>query len=808
MNVLYQKVWADLWGNKSRTIQVALIVALGAFGIGLVVGARNLILDAVNTDYRRSSPAAIGLIVDPPMSDEQLVGLKNIDGVEEVTGVISTLIEWRASPDDEWTDAFLRSREDFVDQSLSKEFLLSGDWPTRQAVAISKGSDTTFGIEEGSSIFLRIADKEREVDVVGTIKSPRAAPFFTGNPDFFMSRARYEAVVGSANYDTIFIGIGEFDRAKAEAVDEAIRERLDGLGIDSRGAEQPLGNRITPPDRTPVSSLLDALFIIMGLVGGVIIGLGVLLVFNSVSAIVTGQIDQIGVMKAIGARTGQIFQGYIILIVAYGLLATLIAVPLGALAANGLKNFFLDFTNTTNPGFEVDPIATSVQVLVAFVTPLFAAIFPILKGVGITVREAMGSYGLAGSSGLIDRLITKAKGIPYSLLLMIGNVFRNKQRVLLIQLTLVGSGIIFIAVTGASDSTQYTFDEKLRSIHTYQAGIAFEKAQRPERIMPQVLEQPDIQSAELWNTGGATIRPITQRESTIDDESATLLGLPHDSAVYNPQMVRGRWLQPDDADQVVIHKALAEKVGVDVGDKVVLTRNNDKESVWQIVGVLYDPVNSRTVHLPQSSLARFLGDVKRANALWIDTTVDDASEGSAGLIKEIVLDLEVLFEEQNIAVAPNTIFNGNTIDDIVFSQLFTYNLLLQLLAIMAVVIAIVGGVGLSGVLSLSVLERTREIGVMRAIGASSGQIIRLFMGEGLFLGFLSWLIALPISIPLSYLLTSTVLVTILDEEILYRFSLFGPGLWLAIITLLAIVASWFPARNATRVSVRESLAYQ
>lgn len=803
MDVILQKVWVDLWGNKTRTLQVALVVALGAFGIGLVVGARNLILDAVNTDYRRSAPPAIGLIVNPPMTDEQLLGLKNIKGVEKVEGVITSLVEWRATPADVWEPAFLRSRADFEQQTLSQELLLAGEWPSRQHVAISKGTDTTFGIAQGSTVYLRIAGRERAVDVVGTIKSPRAAPFFTGNPDFFMSRARYAAVVGSANYDTIFIGIGEFDRAKAERVDAAIRERLDKLGIDSVGAEQPLRNRITPPDRTPVSSLLDALFAIMGLVGGVIVILGLFLVFTSVSAIVTQQVNQIGVMKAIGARTRQILRGYLLLVFAYGLLATLIAVPLGALAANGLKNFFLDFTNTTNPGFQVDPVAVSIQIVVAFLAPLLAALIPILKGAGITVREAIGSYGLAGTAGLIDRLIAGARGIPYSVLLTLGSVFRNKQRVILIQLTLVGSGIIFVAVTGASDSTQFTFNEELRSIHTYQAGIGLEQAQRIQRIEQLAQAQPGVVTFEQWNTGAATVRPITQAKSTIDDEEATLLGLPTSSTVYKPRIVRGRWLQPNDRTEVVIHKALAQKIGVDLGDQIIIRRKDGRESTWQIVGVLYDPVNSQTIHMPQDALARFLGEPNRANALWFTTTATGADE-----IKAIELAMAETFKAQNIAVTPETVFNGNTIDDIVSSKLFTYNLLLRLLAIMAVVIAVVGGIGLSGVLSLSVLERTREIGVMRAIGASSGQITRLFVGEGLFLGILSWLITLPLSIPLAYGLTTNILSTVLNEEILYRFTFFGPSLWLLIICILAILASWFPARNAARVSVRASLAYQ
>ena len=66
---------------------------------------------------------------------------------------------------------------------------------------------------------------------------------------------------------------------------------------------------------------------------------------------------------------------------------------------------------------------------------------------------------------------------------------------------------------------------------------------------------------------------------------------------------------------------------------------------------------------------------------------------------------------------------------------------------MAVVIGAVGSIALSGALALSVMERRREIGVMRAIGASSWTIFRLFIGEGLILGWLSWLVALPVISP-------------------------------------------------------------
>ena len=117
--------------------------------------------------------------------------------------------------------------------------------------------------------------------------------------------------------------------------------------------------------------------------------------------------------------------------------------------------------------------------------------------------------------------------------------------------------------------------------------------------------------------------------------------------------------------------------------------------------------------------------------------------------------------------------------------------MIVLLAIMAVIIGIVGSIALSGTLSLSVMERTREIGVMRAIGASTWAIARLFIGEGLILGWLSWLIALPLSLQGGRIMVLA-LGQAFNSEYVYHYTPTGALLWLVIITVLSILASWLP----------------
>ena len=126
---------------------------------------------------------------------------------------------------------------------------------------------------------------------------------------------------------------------------------------------------------------------------------------------------------------------------------------------------------------------------------------------------------------------------------------------------------------------------------------------------------------------------------------------------------------------------------------------------------------------------------------------------------------------------------------------------------MTVLMAIVGSMGLSGTLSINVIERRREIGVMRAVGASSREVGFVFTGESLMLGLISWILALPIGLSAGPAFVLT-LGQVIEFPAEYHPAYHGVWIWLAIVIVLSIIASWVPARRATRISVNESLAYE
>jgi putative ABC transport system permease protein len=126
---------------------------------------------------------------------------------------------------------------------------------------------------------------------------------------------------------------------------------------------------------------------------------------------------------------------------------------------------------------------------------------------------------------------------------------------------------------------------------------------------------------------------------------------------------------------------------------------------------------------------------------------------------------------------------------------------------LALIVALVGGIGLMGALSISVVERTREIGVMRAIGAHSRSIMGMFVLEGVLQGLFSWAVAVPLSFLIGYPVARQLGQTMLDIDLDYSYSYGAVLVWLGIILVIATLASLVPARSATRISVRESLAY-
>ena len=134
--------------------------------------------------------------------------------------------------------------------------------------------------------------------------------------------------------------------------------------------------------------------------------------------------------------------------------------------------------------------------------------------------------------------------------------------------------------------------------------------------------------------------------------------------------------------------------------------------------------------------------------------------------------------------------------------------ILALLLIMAVLVGSVGALALASVISLNVMERSREIGIMRAIGASTNAVLRVVIVEGVVIGILSWLVAILVAPPLSVVIGDYAGWIFIRSGLENAFPPFPMVGWLGLIVLISIVASFYPAWSATRLTVSEVIAYE
>ncbi len=803
MGVIRYKIWQDLWSNKTRTLQVVLIIAVGAFAIGMIISTRNNVIQVMEQGWLESSPPMIGMWNWPRINEDDIRTIERIDGVVDAEGVAVGSVEWRLNTDQDWQPGGVTARPDFNNQHFAKVSLMSGSWPKKKQLVVGQGTDTVYGVEPGKNVIVKADGREKVFTVVGTASDPIALPpSFGGNAQFFVSLETFEDLFGTRDYDRIFATAAEFDEEKVTGIANSIRDKLERQEIETGGFLPPSGGRVVDPNEHFFQAAMDGIFLVLGVMAVLAFLLGLFLVYNTINAIISQQVDQIGVMKAIGANSGQILWIYLLFIFAFGIMALLIAVPLGTLGGWALGNFLLSSFNAEPEPFTISWPAVWAQTFISLATPLLVAFVPILSGARITVREAISTYGLRSSTSMLDRGLARMKRVSRLLLLTVSNTFRHKGRVILTQITLVLSGLIFMMVMSVNDSAQYTFRDLLFSILNSNINLIFEDSERISYIEAITEQVPGVKESEMWAFSNASAR-LHLEEETDDDPSVVVFGVLPETQLYGYQMRGGRWLTGDDTYSVVLNQEVAEDLNASVGDWVTLDLGVSGEADWQVVGLVFDPILSTTANVPRDILLREQNNIGRSNSIWIQTDRDDAQTEQI-----VVKRLRKFYEDNGIDVAPGGVINGqDTSSEVVEGINAQFRSIITLLAVMAVVIGIVGSISLSGVLSLGVIERQREIGVMRAIGASSWDVARLFIGEGLILGWLSWIIAFPIGLVGGRLMTAA-LSAALGSEIVYHHTFQGAAMWLAIITVLSAIASWLPARRATHLSVHETLAYQ
>ncbi|MCS7054606.1 MAG: ABC transporter permease [Thermoflexales bacterium] len=803
----WRKVMRDLWLNKTRTLLVILSIAVGVFAVGAVIGARTILARDLQAQYAATNEASMSISASD--LDEQFVrSIARMPEVADAQGRAIYVLRVRLG--ESRSNLILYTHWDFDDIRLDRFRHEQGArTPPRREMLLERSSLRLFNKQIGDTLTVELPDgKTRDIRIAGTVFDVNAPPVsFANFGSAYITPDTLEWLGFPRAYTQVRVRVAEnpTDREHIQRVADAIKKRVEDSGRTFFGASIP-----QLPGQHYAHDQIQSLSLILAALGVLALFLSAFLVINTTTAILAQQIKQIGIMKSIGARTSQLTGMYLTNVAAFGVISLVVAMPLGSLGAVGLVNFVAGLLNFDVLTLVPPPDVLLAQVAVGIVLPLLASLAPISTGVRITVREAITSTGISDDTPghhnpRIDALkqwlasfVFIERWLSRPFLLSIRNTFRRKGRLMLTLSTLTLASAIFVSVFTVRDSLNRTLATSLR-YWQYDIEVNLRNTHGEDKVLSQIRQVPGVVYAEAWSTGSA--RRV--REDGSESRTISVIAPPADSRLIQPVMIQGRWLLPEDTNAAVINAdVLADEPDIRIGDTIVLKFGTRRVPV-QVVGVTQSVLtgqirNPRVLYMNLSGYRNALITGRQVSNLVVVTERHDAD-----FQLEVAQAIESHFRAVNMPVDTT-----ETLSERREQITFQFNILIIFLLIMAALLAVVGGLGLAGTMSINVLERTREIGVMRAIGASDGAIRRIIIGEGMVIGALSWAIGIVLALPIGKLLCDAVGEALLRRTLDFAYSLEGVGIWLVAVLAVAAASSFLPAWRASRLTVREVLAYE
>lgn len=788
---------------------VVFSIAVGVFSIGVISGAYQIISNDMSESYAMNNPSNVELRT-VNFDDDVLASINNMRGVAEAEGRRVFNIRVRVAGTEKWTTLDMVAFEDFETNSINLLFPIEGNpIPDKREVVLERDALTKLDVQIGGTLEFQLQNGSiKTMPVVGVVQdTAMGAGDFLASPYAYINTSSLQYLHQPELYNRAYVTVetGGDDIYHIREIGAELKDKLDKNGT------LVIRTRFAESSEHPLASTVNAILGILMALGILIVFLSSSLIANTLSALLNQHLRHIGVIKLVGGSRRQVFIMYLTLIMSFAALALLIAVPLGGQGAYGLAVFIATELNFNILGYRIVPMALLIQIAVGILVPLVAGLAPVINGSRITVLRALsGDLGgdenqpQAGQTRIswFDWAMIRAtrilasRGIhfPRPFIISLRNTFRRRGRLILTLFTLTMGGAIFIAVF----NVRTTLHDYIGSIGKYFAAdisLDFDKPYRLREVEQTAMQVDGIVGVEGWQFVSGELLDVNGDVF----ENINIFGPPADSSLIEPLLVRGRWIQPGDVRKFAISEAAYGYFpNLKVGDFVTLKIDGRKEQ-WEVIGIFkFVDREGVLAYAPFDYISQMNNLANRSYSYRLVTENHERAYQDAK-----AEELDKFFRDRGFDV--RVAEAGRASLDVAVESLDT---LVVFLLIMAILTAVVGAMGLTGTMGMNVLERTREIGITRAIGADDRAVMRTVIAEGFVIGSISFVLAILLSIPFTYLLSTIVSLAVFETPIDVIFTFTGYGIWFGLVLILSVVASIVPARNAARLTIREVLAYE
>jgi putative ABC transport system permease protein len=772
---LTRKSIADVTRRRLRTILVVLGIAVGVLGLTAI----NIASDAMNASLafseNRSSSAELSFSVQAVDSSlaPVLAAVPNVKAVQIDTQYITR-----------WHGPSVPIRmgivayTNFQNVKINTFELSSGRLPGPGEIVMESSDRALQNFAIGDDVTIETAQGLKQLRIVGTVRTlglPSAG--FLSFATAYMSEDALSQLTGVSSANNIDVRVQNISQVNATA--HLLANVLHNQHVTILSASTP-GNNIDQ-----IAS--DAVFTITRVLAIIALLLTSFLILNTVSTLIAEQTKIIGTMKAIGGTRQKVIRSYLLSVAIYGMVGTALGLGLGIFVGYQFLSFLGNLFTLDLGTFQVAPGALLISIAVGLGVPVIAAIIPLWIGTKITVREAITSYGVSnGKRGTSrSRLGQRLTWVPQTTWLGMRGIFRKRGRAVLTLLALMLSGIAFMSVQITSNS----FDQFLNQLFVtyHEDAIVSTKPQPYDQIRTQVLAVPNVARVERLED-----LIVKTQQGPFDLE-----GIEADTQLFQYHLIAGRWFHGDEPNAIVISDVVAGKLHLHAGERMTFS-DATNTATWTIIGEISDQSNALAGGVGITTIDN-LHSFEGVPANLAQGFMIQARDHSPQVVDHMANALDDTLTRAGLS--PNI----ETIQQIVARNQNQFQVLTAILYGVSVIVALVGILGLFNTLTISVLERRREIGILRSMGGTGWRIARVFWTEGISLALLAWITAVILGIPAAFAFVSLIGAVLVPLP--FTFAPVTLGMMLILILVIATLASFGPALSAARVRVSDMLRY-
>jgi len=813
--LLFIKLLRDFQTTWERMVMMVIAISVSLIVFSGMWYARTLVQSNTVSGYSSTNPASARITLEPGVmpdkTDEFIAAAKAEPGVIDATMRQVTNVKLQKE------SGGLKSLQLFV--AAASDPMRIATFKIEQGAGWPPPPDGIL-IERSTleSLKLKVGDK---VDVLGFDGRPTQLIVTGSVHDQSLALAGQEAGVGYIQSNTLPL------LGKPPALDQLVITVADGpgLAVPSRDRETIVRTALSFVDRLkatpgitikqvavptpyehPHQAISYTVLSALSAFGLLSLILSSVLIATMFNGLLTQQIPQIGMMKAIGARSSRILQLYMIMVLLVSVLATVLALVPGMILGRTLAQMILSSAlNIDVASLSIPWWVLGTVILAGVFVPLLIALPPLLQASRRTVREALDERGVAEQPG---RIITglfswlgRLDRIDRTLLAAFRNLFRRQARLFLSVGLFATGGAIFVSgfnVMAGFQAIPYTIYNEQR----WDVEIRLGEPASSDKLTAIVEKVPGVSRIETWNIIATSIQNTGEINvtRTYPDQGHGSLGLsavpPSTSMLIPPPITEGRWLNPDDTDTVVLPPSIRQTMpDLKVGDNVQLSVE-DRPTTWRVIGIT-GGMGGSCPCVTQKGFERASGRQDQANVIRIITNQHDkdARVSTGQAVAQALTEAGIKYQEPR------------SIDVVVESTEGHSVILVGVILLIASTIGIVGLIGLGSTMSTNIIERTREFGVMKAIGASGSRIQRLVVFEGVFIVTVSCVVAVIPAMALTWAMGAGLGNLFLGTPIPFEVSAQGIAIWILVVILGAVLATLAPASQAAHLTVREALAY-